>query len=464
MEMKSRNGWLVLGLPLALGLAWITHGNGVVENDLERNISIPEELTIPMQVQAAFNETHVYFRYRWPANQPHRMHDVLVYQDGEWVRKGGGMAGPNPEGFHEDRVSMMLDDGSVPGFERYGGYITVGAGSAGFTNEAPEEVSKYLPGTRMDVTDWASTRSPDTLEAQREAGYFLDLWHWRGHRSNPINLSDDQWIGDERRSDAGTSLYSTNWDRAGESPKWMFNAEITGQYALRYDDIVNGQVDPDSHYYLSDETAVAFDPEHEWQNGDLIPRRYLHQAQGSRGDIKVHHEAIWQDGHWDVTLSRLLDTGSPTDDKILKNQGLYSAAFAIHRNATGGRWHLVSMPVTLGMGRDAGLQAMSFSGEEPQWKDDWKEVTLFYPGQVDWPLLISKAHAGAKDIAKGTPAHAHHNEKQLAIYGVEMEFNSEIITQWSLTLIAGLFVMLGVTIGLFSVFRTHNSSLKGDRS
>ncbi|MBE0487255.1 ethylbenzene dehydrogenase-related protein [Marinobacter sp.] len=464
MERNSRAAWLVLGLPLALGLAWITHGNGIIQNDLDRNISIPEELTIPMQVQAAFNETHVYFRYRWPASRPHLLHDVLVYQDGEWIRKGGDMPGPNPEGFHEDRVSMMLDDGSVPGFDRYGGYITVGAGVAGFTKEAPEEVTKSLPGTRLDVTDWASVRSPDTLTAQREAGYFLDLWHWRAHRSNPMDLSDDQFIGEQRRSDSGTSLYSTNWNGETKTPRWMFNPETTGQHALRLEDLPNGQVGTDSAYFLSDTTAVPFDPSHAWQNGDVIPRRYLLQAEGSRGDIKVQQKATWNEGYWDVTLSRLLDTGSPTEDKILKNQGLYSAAFAIHRNATGGRWHLVSLPVSLGMGREADLQAMAFNGNQPDWGNNWKEVTLFYPGQVNWPLLISQAHAGAKDIKEGTPVHARHSERQLAIYGVEMEFNDKIINQWLMTLIAGLLAMLGVTIGLLKAFPTQNTNPGGERS
>jgi len=52
---KGTGPWLVLGLPIALGLAWVTQGTGVIENDLERNIYIPEELTMPLQVQAAYN-------------------------------------------------------------------------------------------------------------------------------------------------------------------------------------------------------------------------------------------------------------------------------------------------------------------------------------------------------------------------------------------------------------------------
>ncbi|MFC2990574.1 ethylbenzene dehydrogenase-related protein [Halomonas tibetensis] len=454
---KGTGPWLVLGLPIALGLAWVTQGTGVIENDLERNIAIPETLTFPLQVQAAYNNTNMFFRYRWPTDNPGILHDMLVYEGGEWVRKGRGVAGSVPDGLQEDRVTMLMDDGSVPEFSRYGGYMTIGAGAVGFTDEAPEEVSKSLPATRMDLGDWASRQAPETLQAQREAGYFLDLWHWRSHRANPIGLSDDQWVGEARSGDEGRSPYSTNWDGDAGQPQWMFSPEQTDQYAMRWEDIVSGNLDFDSLYYLAEVFAVPFDPDHDWQEGDTIPRRLLRETAGSRGDIIVHEgPARWADGYWDVTLVRALDTGNPLDDKILQDQGLYSVAMAVHRDATAGRWHHVSHPYSLGLGRDdADITANRFQGRSPDWSNDWKEVTLFYPGQVNWPLLVSQAHAGAEDIAEGTPVRARHSEKQLALYGVEMEFNDTIIRQWGLTLFAGLLAMLGVTLGLLPSFTRH---------
>ncbi|RDB43078.1 hypothetical protein DU490_09585 [Halomonas sp. DQ26W] len=459
---KGAGHWLVLGLPFALGLAWVTQGNGVVENDPERNIWIPDELTMPLQVQAAFSDDEVYFRYRWPAERPHILHDVLVREGDQWVRKGSGMPGPNPDGFHEDRVAMLMDDGSVPQFARYGGYMTVGAGAAGFTDEAPEEVTKSIPATRMDLGDWASRQAPETLQAQREAGYFLDLWHWRAHRSNPLDVSDDQWVGEARSGDEGRSSYSTNWDGDAGEPLWMFSPELADSVAMRWEDIESGALDFDSQYYLAEAFAVPFDPDHDWQEGDVIPRRLLREPADSRGDIRVHGEGRWADGYWDVTLARALDTGSPLDDKILRDQGLYSVAFAVHRDATGGRWHKVSHPYSLGMGRDdADLTATRFQGNSPEWSDDWFEMTLFYPGQVDWPLLVSRAHAGAEDIVAGKPVRPRHSEKQLALYGVEMEFNDAITTRWWMTLLAGLIAMLGVTLALLPTFRPVR---QGDRS
>lgn len=226
----------------ALSVSWFTHGTGVVENDPERNISIPEQLIVPLQVQAAYNETTMFVRYRWPSDSMGIFHDVLRYEDGEWITEGNAVPGSQPDGMHEDRVAMMLDDGSVPLFSRYGGYITVGAGLAGLTDEAPEEVTKYLPATRNSLGQW-DDMAPDATQARlREAGYFLDLWHWRGGRSNPVNLADDQFIATGRDGDEGSSSYSTNWDSDLQQPRVMFDAAATGYNALSWDDVRSGNI------------------------------------------------------------------------------------------------------------------------------------------------------------------------------------------------------------------------------
>ena len=75
---------------------------------------------------------------------------------------------------------------------------------------------------------------------------------------------------------------------------------------------------------------------------------------------------------------------------------------------------------------------------------------------LNWPLLNSRAHAGSLDIAEGKPVRPRHSEEQLAHYGVEMEFNDAIIRQWRLTLLAGLWMLLGALIGLWPAFSTRN--------
>ena len=468
MDKKGRH-CLTLGLAPALlvgglGLTWLTQGTGTVRDDPERNIAIPKTLTVPLQVRAAYNGERIFIGYRWPAERPGLLHDVLVYEGGKWVVKGRAVPGSQADGLHEDRVAMLLDDGSVPEFARYGGYVTIGDGIAGFTREADseavaahphlggtlkqEDISKSLPNTRSDIGDWSSVRSAEVLAAQRRAGYFLDLWHWRSNRANPLGFSDDQMVAEIRGGDDGKGAAGTNWDGESKQPRLMFDAAALGYKALKWSDVAAGKIDQDSVYYLVEGQAVAFDPEAGWAEGDTLPRRFLRQPEGSKADITVHGQGRWSDGYWNVTLSRALDTGQPLDDKVLHDHGLYDVAFAIHRNATGGRWHYVSLPQTLGLGRDADIEATQFEGAEPVWANDWHEVKLFYPGQVSWPHLNSQAHAGADSIRRELPVQAHHNVDQLAHYGVEAEFADEIRAQWQHTLLAGLALIVACGFAL----------------
>lgn len=463
--MRPKLLTLVAGLfVLMLGLSWFFHGSGVIRNDPKRNIYIPSTLTIPLQVQAAYNGERIFFRYRWPAKQPHIYHDMIKFEGGKWVRYGKSVAGPQPQGIYEDRVTMLVDDGAVPEFEKYGGYIAIGDRMRFFTGEATkdevqkhaylgqkkkqEEVGKHLPGTRSNAADWTSVVGEDQLAQQRKAGYFLDLWHWRAHRSSPIGWSDDQFVAEARYGDEGKGPFTGNWDEKARQPKLMFDATKVGFVALKWDDLAARKLGFDDVYYLREDQAKPFDAKHAWREGDVIPQRLLRKPDGSHGDIAVQGKARWQDGYWNVTLVRKMDTGRPLDDKIFMDSHVYTVAFAVHRDALGSRWHFVSLPKQLGLRRAADFQAMRFEDDTPTWSEDWNTVTLFYPGQVSWPLLVSRRHAGAENIRKGIPVRARHSEIQLAHYGVEMEFADEIRRQWLFTLFVGVLLILGFGIGI----------------
>lgn len=475
MASLDRRTGLYVALTLFGGgllLSWLTHGSGVVRDDPARGISIPKQLTVPLQVQAAYNGTHMFFRYRWPAEKPGLFHDMLKFEGGKWVTKGKAVPGSEPDGLHEDRVAMMLDDGSVPEFARYGGYLAIGSGIATFSSHAKgddvkahaylgkklkqEEVSKSLPATRTDIHDWASVQPEEKLKAQREAGYFLDLWHWRSHRSNPVGMSDDQLVAEARLSDAGKSAATTNWDGERKQPRLMFNAATAGHKALKWDDVKAGRVPQDSVYFLREGEAVPFDPAAGWAEGDTLPRRVVRTPEGSMADIGVVGKGRWADGFWDVTLSRKLDTGNRLDDKLLRDQGAYAVAFSIHRNATGGRWHYVSLPQSLGLGRAGDIVAQRFEGEQPAWKGPWVDVELFYPGQVSWPHLNSGQHAGAQHIRRGHPVTVHHSVDQLKHYGIEAGFAPQIRSQWLWTLLAGVALIAAFGFALHQLLRRNS--------
>jgi hypothetical protein len=347
----------------------------------------------------------------------------------------------------------------VPEFEHYGGYITVGAQMRDFTGSGADAAHrrKYLPATRRDPNDWYSLVDARTLEAQRRAGYFLDLWHWRAQLSNPLGRADDQNVAWFRLYDAGDTVFSTNWDNESQQPRWMFDVARTGFNALRWDDVAGGGARLKGPYYLAADGAVPFDPTQSWREGDVLPGEVLHEPSDSRADIRVQGRGYWADGYWNVTLVRALDTGHPLDDKILHDQGVYSVALAVHRDARASRWHYVSLPFQVGLGRPADLVATRVpDGAAPDWRAAAvREVTLFYPGQVSWPYLTSRAHAGSKYIAQGVPVRYRHKEAQLARYGVEMEFARELRLHWWLTLVTGVVLILSFAYSVDRLFRAR---------
>lgn len=457
---------LYLSLAIFFGLllaAWLTHGRGVIKNDPARGIDIPKDLTLPLQVKAAFDGKQVYVRYRWPTAKRHVDYDVLRYEAGKWVRDGAGQSQDD----YEDRVSTMIDDGSVPEFGRYGAYVMANTRMWYTADEATEdevaahpylgvkkgqrEVGKYLPATRRRDNDWASVVPEPELSRLRTAGYFVDLWQWRANRTNPIGKADDGAVAEARYSDDGKTLFfGTNWNSQSEQPKLMLDAKKKGQAALAWTDVKSGRLAA-SDVVLREDEAVPFDPKHAWKDGDTIPRRLLRQGEGSAADVHVHGAATWHEGFRDVTLTRALDTGHPQEDKTIRDKGVYTVAFAIHRTSEGSRFHYVSLPVSLGLDREAQINAVSVEGGgAPSWDQAWTEVTLFYPGRVDWASLSSKRHAGSKYIEKGVPVKFRHSERQLARYGVEAVFANEIWRQWMLTLFAGLLLMgaFGVALNL----------------
>lgn len=434
-----------------LAFSWVTQGTGVVANDPSAGINIPEELQFPLQVQASYNAENIFMRMRWPSATAGVLHEFWVYDGTEWKRDRSRS---------EDRLTFLLDNGSIPEFGRYGGYITVGAGIRGLPG-APtadeirahptfgtyniSDLRKSVPSIRTDQQDWTSVRPREVLDAQREAGQFLDLWHWRGGRANAIGYSDDQVVDVTRRNDAGRGASATNFNNDAGHPILMFDPDEVGFRAWNWDDLHSiGFHDVNA---LLPTNSMPFDPDAGWQAGDTLPYVFLREPEGARAAIRVDPNTVWDNGYWDLTLVRALDTGFPLDDKVLKDQGEYQIAFAVHRDNTGNRWHYVSLPYTLDLGRgDARIVAQKFSGDAPIWGDDWTRVDLFYPGVTTYPMLLSHAHAGANAMRQGIPADAHHTPGQLARYGLESEFTAQIQAQWWKTIAAGLVLIAGFGI------------------
>ncbi|WP_048601586.1 ethylbenzene dehydrogenase-related protein [Rubeoparvulum massiliense] len=435
---------------LAIGISGGFASTGIVKDDPERKITIPDERLIELKAKLAYNGEDVFWRFEWDAGEDSSIHQsYLVYRDGKWQKHKTNNQDENR--FMEDRFAMMLDDGSVEFFEQYGGFITATSDMNNMLNPAnPEEtkellgkdyVRKFLPETRYDKNDWRTVKSKEDLDKLVDAGYFLDLWHWKAHRSNPIGYVDDNWVREDRKNDEGKAG-SSNWDEELEQPKYMFDPNKTNQYAMEWDKVINRHYTTEDYYYLAEDIMVEYDPQHEWKEGDVLPELIVSPIEGGRADIFA--QGVLLDGKWHLDMQRAMDTGKPREDKIIRDQGKYTVAFAIHRNSSS-RYHLTSFPFTIGFNRDAEIEATYFEGKLPPWDQiEWTTIKLFYPGQITWDHAMNpEAHAGGDYVQNKIPLKDFHTEDEFSYYGVESEFRSEILNQWLLTMGAvSLFVIL----------------------
>jgi hypothetical protein len=339
---------------------------------------------IDLLVQAVYDNENAYLRFQWKtANAtPGRQHTHWKYDGAGWKPFGGSrlsekvQKGDEPA-IQEDRLSLMIDDGSVPLFAEQGCWLTCHDGMQDMQREPSvaaigdnpllgarlhaSEVHKYLPGSRTDDgASWSKARSEDELTKIKTSGGFVDLMQWRGSRSNSIGMADDGYVLEYRFTDEGENVYKKNWDKEKNQPLYMFDASKTGFKARSADELA----DPSKALALVPElNAVAFDSEAGWKIGDVVPKYISSRtaASGSAADNKDVH-AEWKDGTWTVVWTRKLNTGHP-DDKVWRPGGAVVVGFAIHDDNVASRAHHVSFPVTLGFGVEGGVDISAVAVE-----------------------------------------------------------------------------------------------------
>ncbi len=335
---------------------------------------------IALAVQAAHDDDYLYFRFNWKTNldREGRMHDMMRYDGETWAFWGSHRAksfdrrGEQPA-IYEDRLAIMLDDGSVPMFAEQGCWLTCHDGmrdspdlpSADQVKSHPflggllkkSDVRQYLPSTRTHANaSWDATKSAEEIAAIKAAGGFVGLMQWRVARSNPVGMADDGYVLEYRLFDAGTKMFSWNVDKSTMTPKFMFDRSKVGFIALHESDFTD-QSKPTA--IILEANAVPYDPDAGFEAGDLLPGGLLSTAtEGSAGD-NDYATGVWEDGEYTVVFRRKLDTGHPEDDKILRVGGVYTIGLAVHDDNVTTRFHQVSWPMTLGIGVAADIEAVT---------------------------------------------------------------------------------------------------------
>ena len=321
---------------------------------------------VDLAVQAAYDDKNAYLRFQWKTANPYpgTEHQYLRFDGHEWKVYGFPkldkvvQEGKQP-GIYEDRMTVMIDDGKVPGFAQQGCWLTCHDGQRDmpkqFTKEEVEanplltaikksDVRKYLPETRTDPSDWKTGKSVEEIAKIKAAGGFVDLIQWRAHRSSPVGMADDGYVLEWRLGDAGKDPFSGNADAKTHEPKFMWDEKKVGYKSITADQLRKGD-----HFLIREQNAVPFDPNAGWKEGDLIPDYVLSRedAKGSAADNRAN--ASWKDGQWTVVMIRPLGLAND-DDKALKRGGVYNVGFAVHDDNITTRGHYVSFVRTLGLG------------------------------------------------------------------------------------------------------------------
>ena len=339
-----------------------------------------KQAVIDLHVQAAYDNENAYFRFQWQTRNPfpgiahpHWRFDGTDWKQIGWPRLHKKVWDEGQPAIYEDRLSMMIDDGSVPMFAEQGCWLSCHTAMRDMPDVAKgadvkahpllgarlkkKDVRKYLPASRSDDNaSWDQTKTADEIAELKASGGFVDLMQWRGHRSRPIGMADDGYVLEYRLTDAGKNIFSKNWDKEKNQPRYMFDEQKVG-FKSRNMDQIRDTAQPSS--IIPEENAVAFDPNAGWKEGDMIPEYYVSRAmaKGSAAD-NSDVKGSWDNGTWSVVWVRKLDTGHPEDDKIFKEGNVYTFGFAVHDDNITTRGHHVSFPMTVGFGTKADIEAV----------------------------------------------------------------------------------------------------------
>lgn len=347
----------------------------VKQGKLEPVGPVGKEGSKDLKVQVAYDNENAYFRFQWKTNASHPgdAYPMYRYNGKEWKLYGGPRlakkiaSGEEPP-IYEDRLSIMIDDGKVPGFATQGCWQTCHDGSRDAPKQATAEevkahpfyqaikkadVRKFLPATRTDKNaSWDKTVSVEEVAKLKAEGHFLELMQWRAHRSGPVGMADDGYVLEWRNFDEGKNSFSSNLDAATKQPKFMYDQAKAGRKAFVIDDIRKGPT-----VLIREQNAVKFDPNAGWKEGDLLPQYVVSRedAKGSAADNQ-NTKGVWKDGVWTVTWARKLNLANP-DDKALQEGKTYNMAFAVHDDNITSRGHHISFPMKVGFGAKGAIEA-----------------------------------------------------------------------------------------------------------
>ncbi|SIS42699.1 ethylbenzene dehydrogenase-related protein [Neptunomonas antarctica] len=233
-----------------------------------------------IKVRSMHDDKNVYFFLQWddPTKSLNRF-PWMKQADGSWKQLENKDDTGHDNTYYEDKMSMLWNI-DLKAFDKKG----CGAVCHMARNGKQKGKDDKAPGRKYT-----------------KPGTTVDMWHWKGVRTNPNAQFDDQFIDDNTDPEK-----NKGWGRHGD-------AKTGGGYKNNIADgkPAFGQAD------LAADTTVIVDSQKIPFSDDMdqikrIPGIITSAFSGSRGDIVA--KGVWKDGKWNLELSRpLVTTGEKAD-------------------------------------------------------------------------------------------------------------------------------------------------------
>jgi hypothetical protein len=231
-----------------------------------------------VRIKSLYDKDNVYFfiQYDDPTESLARF-PWIKQADGSWKQLVNKDSTGHDNTYYEDKMAMFWEI-KARGFAKKGCDVACHMAENGINNGIKDK----SPGRKYTG----------------KAGETIDMWHWKGVRTNPLGQFDDQFVNDNNDPNK-----NAEWGRAGDVKTGggyqnNINAAKTGPIYM------NSPYSDEHKYYVLPSLKADFVDT--FKTGDVVPGITLDPFTGPRADIKV--KGVWRDGHWTLEVQRSLVT------------------------------------------------------------------------------------------------------------------------------------------------------------
>ena len=263
--------------------------------------SYPGITQTEITLRSVYDAENIYFvlQYKDPTKSLQRF-PWVKQEDGTWKQLKKLDSTGHDNTYYEDKFAILWDI-NTKGFAKLGCAVVCHMSVGGKTNG----VADTSPGRKY------TNRPGDTV----------DMWHWKGVRSDPAGQIDDQFINDnDPKGDP------KEWGRQGDAKTGGGNSDNINA-AKTAPAFMNPDPKDANRYWIQDDKKVPFVDT--FKAGDEVAGMIVKPFAGSRGDVICASK--WADGAWTIEFKRkLVTTGEKAAEQDVQFSDLGKAyAFGV---------------------------------------------------------------------------------------------------------------------------------------